>query len=187
QGATDAIERGKRQIKKINALIDEFLDASKLQAGELKLKTEDCELSSLLRKVVDQWKEIKPNRIFNAEIENIRVKCDLSRMERVFHNLLSNAIKYSDEKNPIKIKLKKENPDCAHLIVEDFGTGISEDELKEIFLPFKRSTSAADMAEGTGLGLSNVRMIIEAHGGKAWAESQIGKGSQFHARIPMAR
>lgn len=184
--AQEAIARGKDQIEKISSLIDEFLDASKLQAGELKLNIENCELSSLLRKTIDQWKEIKPNRTFHTEAQSINIKCDLSRMERVFHNLLSNAEKYSEKDTPINITLKKEDPLWAHLVVEDFGSGIPKNELEEIFLPFKRSIFAEDIASGTGLGLNNIKMIVEAHGGKVWAESEVGRGSRFHACIPIA-
>ena len=183
--AENAIESGKHEIEKIRMLIDEFLDASKIQAGELALNIESCELSSLLHKVVDQWKEMESKRVFNMEVDTVHTKCDISRIERVFHNLLSNAVKYSEEETPIHIKFKKKSQNWAHLIVEDFGTGIHENELEEIFLPFKRSKFVDDMAKGTGLGLSNIKMTIEAHGGKVWAESEIGKGSQFHVHIPI--
>jgi two-component system phosphate regulon sensor histidine kinase PhoR len=111
---------------------------------------------------------------------------DRKGLEQVLINLLDNAIKYGREGGNIKVSVN-ENPNEGEIQVsiEDDGIGIPKEDLPRIFERFYRvDKGRSKELGGTGLGLSIVKHIVQAHGGKVWAESQIGKGSTFHFTLP---
>ncbi len=113
--------------------------------------------------------------------------CDSMRIEQVIHNLLSNAIDFCPKENgQISIVLHAEEEN-AKIIVKDNGVGISENKLDQIFVKFYQiDTSVTREHGGSGLGLVVCKGIIEAHGGKIWAESEgAGKGSEIHMLLPL--
>ena len=115
--------------------------------------------------------------------ETLCVKLDPTQLHRVVENYLSNAIRYSGDGGSIEVLLEKRENELV-VQVRDSGRGIPQEELENIFLPFYR---AGEKVEGsTGLGLSIVKGIVEAHKGRCWAESEgEGKGSRFFFTLPM--
>ena len=112
------------------------------------------------------------------------VRADSSQLERVFINLLGNAVKFTPAKGHVTISAR-EKDGTFEFSVEDSGIGIPRNGMEHVFEEFFRSDNALDQkVKGTGLGLSLVKKIIEAHKGKIWVESQLGKGTKFTFTIP---
>ena len=113
------------------------------------------------------------------------MKVDVSKIERVILNLVSNAIKFSNDNESIYVTINSLNK-YLEIIVEDNGIGIAPRDLKMIFERFYRvSTGNRHDVKGFGLGLSYVKTIVEAHGGRVSAESQEGKGTRFDILLPL--
>lgn len=111
---------------------------------------------------------------------------DKTQLGRVLTNLLGNAIKFTPEKGNISIKAKEEK-NFLQIDVQDSGIGISEGSLIKIFDEFYRDDNAINQKiKGTGLGLSLVKLIVEAHKGKIWVNSKLGKGTTFSFTLPKA-
>ncbi|NTW50470.1 MAG: ATP-binding protein, partial [Chlorobiales bacterium] len=113
---------------------------------------------------------------------------DFDKLVRVFGNIISNAIKFSNQNSAIEIVIQREligsNP-VAKVTVKDYGEGISPDETELIFDAYRQAESKANSI-GTGLGLSIAKHIVELHGGKIWAESELGAGTSIYFTIPMS-
>jgi two-component system phosphate regulon sensor histidine kinase PhoR len=107
---------------------------------------------------------------------------DKGRIEQVMINLIHNAIKFTPSGGSISVSARKRDNDIL-FSVSDTGAGISKDDLSRIFERFYKADKARS-GSGTGLGLSIARQIVEAHGGKIWAENNVGKGSTFYFTLP---
>lgn len=115
------------------------------------------------------------------------VLSDADQLRQVFRSLLDNAIKFSPDGGQVWIQLE-EQPDCIQVAVRDQGIGIPQDKLDRVFERFYQvDGSATRRFEGTGLGLTVAKQVVLAHGGKIWAESQLGKGSTFYFTLPKSR
>jgi signal transduction histidine kinase len=112
------------------------------------------------------------------------VLADPDRLERIVVNLLSNALKYSSRESEVLVRLAAKDGEVTTSIA-DHGIGIASDDLPRIFERFYRP-SAGRRAGGLGLGLYTCRVLVEAHGGRIWAQSELGKGSTFFFALPVA-
>jgi two-component system phosphate regulon sensor histidine kinase PhoR len=150
-----------------------------------------------------EMKPINPQEFFSTVLEMVKpqmdeksIQCqlqtenvpviqgDTQQLQRVFMNLLSNAIKYTPESGTIYIRLEQNN-EVIQAEVSDTGCGISEEELPKLFQEFFRSADPINSTiRGTGLGLSLVKRIVEAHHGKIWVTSKKGIGSTFYINLP---
>lgn len=102
-------------------------------------------------------------------------------------NLLSNAFKYSEQDTTVTVSLKTDN-DEVFVEIRDQGVGIPEDEIGKLFQPFSTTSAKSTTGEkSTGLGLVSVKKIVEAHEGRIWVESEVGKGSRFFFALPLAK
>jgi len=118
-------------------------------------------------------------------VKELILNIDPVKIEQVMHNLISNAIKYSYPETDIDIHFVKRDNE-VEICVEDHGQGIPENEMGLLFKPFSRTSAQTTGGESsTGLGLNIVKKIVEGHGGKVWAESQVGKGSKFYFSLPL--
>ena len=111
------------------------------------------------------------------------VCADYARLERILINLLSNALKYSDPGTPVRLRAWQQDGQVV-VAVSDQGRGIAPEEIPHLFERFYR-TAGARKAEGIGLGLYITRILVEAHGGRIWVESEVGKGSTFSFSLPI--
>ena len=170
-------------------LVNELLDVAAIEAGDIKLMTEKTDLIQLLNKVIylnrliADRKEIAIN--FKPSISSIPVNIDSSKIQQVITNLLTNAIKYSFQKTEIEIDVTVSGEEII-VSVKDHGQGIPADELKLLFRPFQKTSTKSTAGEKSiGLGLFIVKRIVEAHGGRIWAESELNAGSKFYFSIPL--
>jgi PAS domain S-box-containing protein len=181
------IEFTEKELRRIDRLVNDMLDVSRIRSGKLtitKAKMELCKLvDDVLQKMEDQFNGAKISKpIVVKDSPEIFGEWDSMRIEQVVVNLLTNAIKYGDG-SPITVELSKEK-DNALITVSDKGRGIPKDKLDKIFLRFERAGERSDVS-GLGLGLFISKQIVENHTGKIWAESDEGQGATFHVLLPL--
>ncbi len=173
-----------KQLERINALISELLDISKIEAGKLSFHFETFDLAELVLDVVETFHfSSQTHTIFvNNTRGDFTVEADRQRMEQVFINLITNAIKYSPEANNVHVLLES-SPLEVSVQVKDEGVGLSRDQQERIFTRFYQVEGTSKMA-GLGLGLYLSKEIVERHHGHIGVTSEIGKGSTFYFSIP---
>ena len=183
--------------KRLSSLVEDLLDLSKYQAGQMKMDINKHDLVYVLKACTEEISPLINEKKLSLEIntpERILINFDNKNIHQVIINLLSNAIKFSEPDSTIKISLTQVattiegiTQHLIELIVEDNGLGIPTDELSDIFNPFIQSSLTDTKAGGTGLGLSICKEIVEAHDGRIWAENLAEKGSAFHIQLPLSR
>ena len=173
------------------ALINDVLDLSKVEAGQLDLDVDLFNINDLLRASLVIVKEraakhaITIELYLDADVEIIRG--DARRIKQVVFNLLSNAVKFTDDGGTVTVRSIAEGKDSVVVCVEDTGIGISEEDQKYIFDEFRQADSSYSRRyEGTGLGLALTRKFVEMHRGSIWVESEEKKGSRFSFRLPVS-
>jgi len=174
------------EADKLNELINNLLDASRLQAGGLKLQFAYLDLPSMAEKVVEKFRTQTDRHTFSVDFPTDfpPIKGDYERMREVLSNLISNAIKYSPEGGLIRLGGRVE-PDEVQVYVSDEGIGIPATDQERIFDRFARvDNSLTRQTPGAGLGLFLVKAVIEAHGGRVWVQSRPGQGSTFSFTLP---
>jgi two-component system sensor histidine kinase KdpD len=177
------------ETDKLEHMIDELLDASRLQAGRLAIEPEPVSLRKLVSRSVEKVRPALEGDGHAVTLrlpdEDVDVLVDPLRIEQVIDNLLENAGRYSDPSSPVDIDVVAENGH-ALVSVSDRGDEISPTDLEQIFEPFYRGRNAARHGiRGAGLGLAICRGIIEAHGGRIWAESGHGERNTFLLTLPI--
>ncbi|MEO5594126.1 MAG: ATP-binding protein [Chitinophagaceae bacterium] len=180
----EAFKKINKQVARLEGIVADLLDISKIQAGKMDLNFQGTSLAGLIR---ESMESVDSNQhILRAESlpENITVMADRPKLVQVIVNLLSNALKYSDPGTTITICTQVMG-DRAEIAVTDQGIGIPKEHLSNIFNQFYRVAPAKAKTEGMGLGLFISKEIMEAHGGSIWAESEPGKGSSFRIVVPL--
>ncbi|MCK5764572.1 MAG: HAMP domain-containing histidine kinase [Bacteroidales bacterium] len=169
-----------RESERLKRMINNILEFSKMEKGKPEYHLINSNLAFILNATIhemDYWFEKEKFDIVSELDENIYAEIDTEKMKQAISNLLSNAIKYSANTKKIFIRLFK-RADHICIEIEDRGIGISEDQLPKIFEKFYRIDQKENIS-GTGLGLTVVKEIIEAHKGKISVSSEFGKGSVF--------
>jgi signal transduction histidine kinase len=173
--------------RRMNAMIQDLVDAARMESGQLALDLQPVDLPSFL---LDLQTRLAPA----LDVGRVRVEpapglppvcADPERLERILTNLLSNALKYSEAGREVTVTLTRRD-DLVITTVTDRGKGISPDELPHLFQRYFRTGAARQQREGLGLGLYVSRMLVDAHGGQIWVESELGKGSSFSFSLPVA-
>ncbi len=168
-------------------LINSLLDMSRLESGKFQIKREKTMMLNMITealkmfKSLAQQKDIKLRKYIPKGLPQLNV--DNDRMRQVIINLVGNAIKFSDPGGSITVKAQITD-DKFIFKVADHGTGIHQKTMKHLFERFYREEGET-VRGGTGLGLYISKQIIEAHGGRIWAESKLGKGSTFSFSLPL--
>ena len=179
----------KNESGKLESLVTEFLEFSRLQTGKLKFNLSATSLDKELMELSDFYQLKASESGINLVLENEEalpiIMADTGQLRRVFTNLLDNAIKFSKEKGTITISTH-ETAEEVVVEVKDDGRGIEQDELPYMFDSFRRGRGT-EKKEGFGLGLAAVKAIVEGHGGHAFVKSEPGKGSVFTVVLPKAR
>ena len=173
---------------RLSKLINNIVDLSKIEAGFFKLSLSNNNIVEVVEDIVMSVTTLTDSKginiIFDTDIEEKIIACDTEKIERIVLNLISNAIKFSDQGDEIIVDIKDKN-EFVEISVKDNGIGIEEEHLDVIFDRFKQiDKSLSRNTEGTGVGLSLVKSIVELHGGSIRAESEFGKGSKFTVMIP---
>ena len=178
------VEKAMMNVNKLERLIRDLLDVSKIQSGQLQLEMKEFNMHDLLRETVNAVQMVSaPRIILEDKLQNEIIYGDRQRIEQVLLNLLSNAIKYSPGEN--KVIIDSEKTDKELLIkIRDFGIGITKEEQTNIFERFYRSKNTSVHISGFGLGLYICRDIITRHYGKIWVETA-DRGSIFIFSLPL--
>ena len=185
------IEAALCAMAKLMKMINDMLDVSKIEEGEFGYQFDNVEIISFIEDIIKGMEPIAKQ--FNIKIyleksveSSVAVSLDRQKISMVLSNLIDNAIKYNvaNGKVIVKIERLKDEP-YLEVSVKDTGMGLSEEDIKKLFTKFFRSANAVKFAaEGSGLGLYIAKNIINRHGGKIWAESEINRGSIFHFTLP---
>ncbi len=172
---------------RLTELIENLLQLSKLEAGGFHMQKEPVVIVSLLTNAVEDLEQKTKGRRFVTRCDERLplIDGDPRRIRQVLDNLLSNAVKYSPENTDITVECISTDSEVK-VRVTDQGVGISPEELEKVFDRFYQASSGASQrGGGVGLGLAICKGIIEAHGGRIWAESTLGKGSTFTFTLPL--
>jgi PAS domain S-box-containing protein len=175
-----------RAAERMNRLVHDLLDWASLRAGRLSLEPQPVTASTLVSECVTILQPVATSKQQTLVIEvgeDLEVAVDRDRALRIFANLVGNAVKFTPEGGRVRIVGTGRERE-VEFTIEDTGPGISSDELPMIFDRYFRAKKTG--AEGTGLGLAIAKGLVEAHGGRIWAESELGVGSAFHFTLPRA-
>ncbi len=189
----EANRRARRQLEiierstaRMKGLISDLLDLSRMERGQLPLESKPEDLADILRQAMELMQPVlgqrkQPLAFQGNAASGCRVHCDRERIFQVFSNLLGNASKFSPEGSSIEVSASL-NGGELQISVADRGAGISEEQLPRIFDRFWQAQPRN--RAGTGLGLAIAKGIVEAHGGRIWAQSRVGEGSSFFFTLP---
>ena len=168
-------------------ILGNLLELSRAQADRLFLSFEPADVKVVIRNAVQRIKRQSSVHRFVTSLprELPPVRADVMRLERILHNLLENAVKYSPDGGYIRVTAKTDTDNLV-IGVSDQGIGISPEDRAKLFAPFQRlGNSRVEGVKGVGLGLLVCRRLVEAHGGRIWVESELGKGSTFFFTLPL--
>lgn len=182
---TKMFDSDEKQIQRINHLIDDMLDISRISSGKLSMNFERVDLCELVRDLVERMSEqfITAECAITVDLCQTAVGIwDRFRIEQVVTNLLTNAMRYGSGK-PIHIQVTAYNGN-ARLTVRDHGRGIAKENHERIFQRFERAISGREIS-GLGLGLYIVKQILEVHQGSIQIESELGQGATFIVDLPL--
>lgn len=172
----------------LSKIIDDLLDLSRIRAGKLIiLKKSPEDLSALLSEIVASYREMSRKHDIVLELSEppLRFSLDAGKIRQVMENLLSNAVKFSPAGGRILVSVLRLD-DEVQVTVADQGIGMRPEQIERVFEKFYRADASTTAVSGFGLGMHIVRSIVEAHGGRIWVESDVGKGTQVHFNLPLA-
>jgi PAS domain S-box-containing protein len=187
----ESMEGIESQTARLNDLVNDLLDVSRIQAGKLVLQRSSAELMTIIAKVIQHWRPAATNHrvLIQADVppDGVTGQWDARRVEQILSNLIGNALKYSPDGGCVTIKVGVDLAAGAVLAsVQDEGMGIPPEALPHLFERFYRAGNVHSIS-GTGLGLYISKQLTTAHGGDLWAESPgVGRGSTFFLRLPLA-
>jgi two-component system phosphate regulon sensor histidine kinase PhoR len=178
-----------RHSKRLGLLVDDLLSLAQLESRSTTLQLSDVQLPELFESVIRDWekqlveKRLKVTVDLSPDARTIRV--DETRLHEVLYNLLENAVKYSRENGQIRLQATRRGHEIT-VSVTDNGIGIRKDDLLRIFERFYRADKARSRElGGTGLGLAIVKHIVQLHGGRVEAESELGRGTTIRVVLPV--
>ena len=176
------------EIDTLTQLVQELLELSRIESGRVPLQLKSMTPHALLTPAIERM-NLQAERgglslSLDCTLDLPEVKVDPERIEQVLVNLIHNAIKFTPPNGEIIVSAYQEGNKIGFK-VKDSGVGIAPADLSRIFERFYKADRARSSG-GTGLGLSIARHLVEAHGGRIWAESEVGKGSAFYFSIPIA-
>jgi len=180
-------------------IINDLLDISRIESGRgFSLNKELCDASDAIRQIIPYFQEQYKEHKFEVALPEkpVQLHVDKEKMGQVLKNLLSNAAKYSPEGGLIRVKGEvgfrnaefglRNEPISEYMVsIQDEGMGMTPEQVDKIFDKFYRVDASNTAIEGTGLGMTIVKHIVEAHGGKVWVESEVGKGTTVRFVIPL--
>jgi signal transduction histidine kinase/CheY-like chemotaxis protein len=171
-------------------LINEVLDLSRIEANNFNLSIKQLNITNLIKEINSITKPLAEEKTIAIKIEELPEEClvlaDNLRLKQVLINLFSNAIKFNNAGGSIEIKLLQVEGNKARVSIKDTGFGIPMDQIKNVFKPFDRLDADKKGIEGTGIGLTLSKRLIEMMNGTIGVDSVVGEGSCFYIEIPMA-
>lgn len=192
--ALKQVERIERGSERMQRLIEDLLDLTRLEAGRLALKVQPTAVHTLLEHALEVFRPLAGQRLqvlreeVGADVAAARVRCDPERVFQVLSNLLGNAHKFTPEGGALTVHAFRppgaERDTHVHFAVADTGSGMSEEQVNQLFTRYWQAQEGD--RRGLGLGLTIARGIVEAHGGRVWVDSTPGKGTTFFFSLPLA-
>jgi PAS domain S-box-containing protein len=179
------LEKIKKEVDDMTIMLDDILIIGKSEAQKLAFNPDIEDIVFLIRKIITEYQfSDTTNRQLIYDIPNsiIMINVDKKWIKHIIINLISNAEKYSNKNTPIKISIHQ-NQSNISFSFQDYGIGISKQDIKKLFEPFHRGSNAQNIP-GTGLGLSVLQQAVDLHNGKIEVESNLGKGSKFKIILP---
>jgi signal transduction histidine kinase len=177
--------RSQRLVARMNRLVNDLLDVASIEAGKLALFPEQVDVGRVLRDTVEAFEPIAaPKRITLVAVDlapPVIAWLDDGRILQVLANLVGNAIKFTPAGGQVTVEVRGAGDDVVEFAVRDTGIGIPAASLGEVFERFRQVRKDP---RGLGLGLHISKSIVEAHGGRMWAESEVGVGSAFYFTVP---
>jgi signal transduction histidine kinase len=183
EALADCVEESDRVLSMLNAL----MDITEAEAGTMRLNREQVELGHLAREVVELYEYVAEEKGIAVTVESLEpceVLADRVRIRQALANLLDNALKYTPGPGQVQLRVRKTARE-AEISVQDSGMGIDEEEQKKIWDRLYRGDKSRSQ-RGLGLGLSLVKAVVTAHGGRVGVQSTPGKGSVFHVFLPLS-
>lgn len=185
------LRTAQRDIQALSLLIDDLFEMAQLDTGDLPLERHDSSISDVISDTLESFSELAARREIDLQGSVTSrvdpVYMDIQRIGRVLSNLVSNALRHTPPGGMVEVNAWLEG-DEVWLEVHDSGEGIPEGDLAHIFEQFYRSEKSRNrVTGGAGLGLAIARGIVEAHGGRIWAESVAGKGARFFFTLPRSK
>ncbi len=181
------LDRIETEVDALTQMTQELLELTRIESGQVPLELKAVAPSKLLESAADRMRAQAERAGVSLRVEILvgtpEVRADPVRLEQVLVNLIHNAVKFTRPGGEVVLSAQVEG-DFVRFAVRDTGVGIPEDDLERIFERFYKADRARS-GGGTGLGLSIARHIVEAHGGKIWAESREGRGSTFFFIVPV--
>jgi len=173
------------EVDRLDSLVSETIQMARIEAGNLRLHQQPQTVGGLIASALGKLKVFLEDREVRMELpEHLpRVLADAELLGLTIRQLVANALKYSDPEFPISIRARAEEA-WVTISVKDSGPGIPEKELPRIFEKYYRLVGGGGRVPGTGMGLTIAREIVDAHGGKIWAESRPGQGTEFFFTVP---
>lgn len=184
------LERTSVNVDRLIRMIEDLLDRTRIQTGKIELLPAEVALRQWVVDVQEQLRPLAAAKrqrldVYYPDTELI-VWADADRLIQILTNLVQNAIKFTQEEGEIVIRVVEDSPHFAGIAVRDTGPGIPPDALDKIFDPFFRVGQERKAApKGLGLGLSITKTLVELHGGKISARSELGKGTEFYCTLPL--
>ncbi len=175
-------------INRLQHIIDELLDISRIETGKLRLHYSLINLKDLMMDSSDYFKKCAREKgirlSYTLPKEEVHIFVDMSRVVQIIHNLIDNALKYTEKGGHVNVGLEILQ-DKVRVVVADTGVGMAKEDLPKLFTKFVQVSKVAGAEKkGVGLGLSIAKELVEKHGGEIWAESRLGRGSKFFFTLP---
>lgn len=178
-----AIERA---VERMDHMINDLVDVATIQAGRLSIEREDVDAGELVQEVVETFRPIGREKSLHVEGEvegPLLLSADRDRLYQVLSNLIGNAIKFTPDNGSIIVRARRTGTE-AMFAVSDTGPGLAKEHVDQVW---ERFWQVRKGSQGSGLGLSIVKGLVEAHGGRIWIESELGVGTTFYFTIPVAQ
>ena len=169
------------------SIIGDLLDISRIESGQgISFRESFFDIAEIIRKSILSFQESSGRHGFEAILPQAPVPAwvDKEKLGQVLENLFSNAVKYSPDGGVIQVALETQNG-YYHVSVADQGIGMTPEQVARIFEKFYRANASNATVDGTGLGMTIVKHLVEAHNGRIWVESEIGKGTTVKFTIPI--
>jgi len=187
----DKLQLIRRNSRRLLNLVNQLLDFRKMEEHELKLQVSDGEFVGFFKDICQSFADLSERKSIRLSVETnidrLYVKFDKDKVERILFNLLSNAFKFTPEGGAIRVVLDSVGGEWIAIRVEDTGIGIPADKTELVFQRFFQNAVPGSIVNaGTGIGLSITREFVRLHGGAISVESEVGKGSVFTVRLPLA-
>jgi len=186
-------------VERMTTIVSDLADVARIESGRLKLETKEMQFQTVIDEVVrslqGQYDAKQQTLLMDVEADLPLVWGDHVRLVQALTNLMSNGYKYTPVGGAVTLRVHRAKniwdaqgaAEVLHISVQDTGYGISPADQKKIFTKFFRAEDRTIReAPGTGLGLNIFKQLIELSGGRAWFESELGKGSTFHFTVPVA-